>query len=265
MVFFSTIESMYYLLPLIGLLVGLFGTLLGGGGGFIFLPVLTLVIHQSAQVAVITTLVATLPICIVGSLGHLKNGNINIKAGLFFIVLGIAGAFLGAYITKALASEHLKVYFGIYSIIIALFLVYTTWKDASKSRMIEKDRLLNNQRLRRIKSGFLAFTGGIITGTFGTSGSAPIIVGLFNLNIAIKTAIGTSLLVVLSNTLFAIGAHAMISSLDLTVVIFLTIGSVVGAIWGAKLLLKTKIEKSAGKLKYLYALAMLLMGLLMIK
>ena len=66
MIELSEIEPVYYLLPLVGLLIGLLGTMLGGGGGFFFLPILTLLFGVPAQTAVITSLVATLPICIVG-------------------------------------------------------------------------------------------------------------------------------------------------------------------------------------------------------
>jgi len=126
---FSEIQNSYYILPLLGLIIGFFGAMLGGGGGFFFLPVLTLLIGVPAQTAVITSLVATLPICIVGSLSHYHNENIDFKVGLKFAFAGIIGAFVGAAITSMISADQLKISFGIYSIAIAL-----TWTSQNQTR-----------------------------------------------------------------------------------------------------------------------------------
>lgn len=105
---------------------------------------------------------------------------------------------------------------------------------------------------------------GLITGTFGTSGTAPILAGLFSMRIPFKMVIGTSLLAVLVNTIFAVGAHFIVGKIDLTLVIFLTAGSTLGAIIGPRLLAKIQIDKSESKAKYAYAIIMVAIGILMI-
>ena len=263
MIEFSEIEPIYYLLPLVGLLVGLFGTMLGGGGGFFFLPILTLLVGVPAQTAVITSLVATLPICIVGSLAHYHKGNIDFKVGAKFALAGIIGAFIGAGITSIISADQLKISFGIYSVAIALNIVV----DTQRKKRAEKNGI-GQQKLsgaaQNARSSLFGFLAGTITGTFGTSGTAPVLAGLFTLRLPLKLVIGTSLLVVLSNTIFAVGAHFLLGKIDLTLVYFLTAGSVVGALVGPKLLSKTKTEKSENKVRYLYAAAMIVLGILMI-
>jgi len=263
MIFHSDIETFYYLLPLVGFLVGLFGTLLGGGGGFFFLPVLILLVGVSAQTAVITALVATLPICIVGSLGHFHRGNIDLKTGGQFVFTGIIGAFLGAGITKVISAGQLKVSFGIYSMAIALNLVFSTWhkKRAEANGMVRKNL---SKPAKVARSSFFGLFAGTITGTFGTSGTAPVLAGMFALHMPIKMVIGTSLIVVLTNTVFAVGAHFLIGAIDLTLVYFLTSGSLVGAVIGPYFLSKIKMEKSENNLRYVYAIVMIAIGILMI-
>ena len=260
MIFFSTIEPVFYLLPFVGFTIGVFGTMLGGGGGFFFLPVLTLGLQIPAQTAVTTTLAATLPICVVGSWGHLKKGNVNVKIGISLALFGIIGAFTGAFITGLITPRQLRTGFGIYTILIALNIIISAWQEAKKTY----PKTEKQQAFRMIKSGFLAFSAGIITGTFGTSGTAPILAGLFNMRIPVKVVIGTSLLIVLANTLFAISAHFLVSNIDMTLVGLLTIGSVTGAVIGTKLLAKSNIEKSGNSVKYIYASVMVVIGLLMI-
>lgn len=261
MIFHSTIEPIYYILPLVGLIIGLFGTMLGGGGGFFFLPVLTLIIGVPAQTAVITSLVATLPICIVGTLGHYHKGNIDFRIGLLFIISGIIGAFIGAGITSNISTNQLKISFGIYSIVIALNIVFSTWRKRRAESNGIKQTLPGIVKFG--KASFFGLFAGTITGTFGTSGTAPVLAGLFTMRIPLKLVIGTSLMVVLSNTIFAVGAHFLVGKIDLTLVYFLTAGSVVGALLGPKFLSNMKTDNSENKVRYIYAIVMVALGILM--
>ncbi|HCE57751.1 MAG TPA: sulfite exporter TauE/SafE family protein [Prolixibacteraceae bacterium] len=260
---FSEIQNIYYILPLAGLIIGLSGTFLGGGGGFFFLPVLTLLIGVPTQTAVITSLVATLPICVVGSLGHFHKGNIDFKVGLKFGLAGIFGTLIGVSITSIITADQLKISFGIYSIIIALNLVVTTWSK-NRAENIKAERKTLTGFSRNIQSSFFGFFAGVIAGTFGTSGTAPVLTGLFALRLPLKLVIGTSLLVVLSNTIFAVGAHFLIGKIDFTLVCFLTVGSMIGAVIGPKFLSKIKTDKSENEVRYLYAAVMIVLGILMI-
>jgi len=260
---FSEIQNSYFILSLVGLIIGLLGTMLGGGGGFFFLPVLTLLIGVPAQTAVITSLVATLPICIVGSLSHYYKGNIDFKVGLKFAFAGIIGAFVGAAITSMISADQLKISFGIYSIAIALNIVVDTQrKKQAENKITERQKL--TVLGKNVRSSFFGFLAGTITGAFGTSGTAPVLAGLFTLRLPLKLVIGTSLLVVLCNTIFAVGAHFLVGKIDLTLVCFLTAGSAVGALIGPKFLSKIKTDKSENKVRYLYAAVMIVLGVLMI-
>jgi uncharacterized membrane protein YfcA len=263
MIFHSSIEPLYFLLPLVGLIIGLFGTMLGGGGGFFFLPILTLLLKVPAQTAVMTSLVATLPICIVGSLGHYRKNNINFRMVALFALAGIMGAFIGAGITSLISVSQLKISFGVYSVLIALNLVFNTrWKK--QADVYGADQQTDSGLIKTVKGSFFGLFAGIITGTFGTSGTAPVLAGLFSMRIPLKMVIGTSLLIVLVNTFFAVGAHFLIGKIDLTLVCFLTAGSTIGALTGPKLLENAKTDKAENKVRYGYAAVMIALGVLMI-
>ncbi len=75
--------------------------------------------------------------------------------------------------------------------------------------------------------------------------------------------IGTSLVVVLVNTTFAVGAHFLVGQIDLTLVWFLTIGSIIGAVLGTKLISRTNVDRSENNIRYVYALVMVAIGVLM--
>lgn len=262
MIFHSSFEPIYFLLPVIGFVIGMFGTMLGGGGGFFFLPVLTLIIGAPPHVAVATSLAATLPICIVGSFGHHRKGNIDLRTASIFMVAGIIGAFIGAGITGLMSAKLLKVSFGIYAVLIALNMVFSTWKK-KKTELKGEEEAEISPLLKVSKGSFFGLSAGLIAGTFGTSGTAPVMAGLFSMRLPIKLVIGTSLLVVLVNTLFAVGAHFLVGQIDLTLVGFLSAGSIIGAIAGTHFLAKANVEKKENNIRYVYALVMIAIGVLM--
>ena len=261
MIYFSSIEPVYYLLPLIGLVIGLFGTLLGGGGGFFFLPVLTLLIGVEPQTAVTTSLAASLPIGLAGSLGHYRRKNINFRIAGVFMLAGVCGALLGTLLTHRMSGSLLKTTFGVYSFLLALNIIVTTRCHPAGA---QEERSSGTPSDTRAKGSFYGFFAGMISGTFGTSGTAPVLAGLLSLRLPLKTVIGTSLLVVLSNTLVATGTHLLTGRTDLTLVAFLTAGSAAGALLGPRILAGADTDRSENRIRYLYAAVVAAIGILMI-
>ncbi|MCA1761182.1 MAG: sulfite exporter TauE/SafE family protein, partial [Bacteroidales bacterium] len=246
-----------------GLIVGLLATMIGSGGGFFFPLILILFFGISSHVAVATSLAATLPLCIVGSVGHYRRGNIHPRLVLIFGVAGILGAFAGAGLTRLLNPDQLKIAFGIYSLVLAAVIYLNNRKNKKQNKNTEKEVNRLNKGLY-VKGSAYGFAGGIISGTFGTSGSAPVLAGLVALNAPIRLVIGTSLTVVLINTVSALAGHVLLGEVDLTLVLFLTAGTLIGAAAGPRLLGKIKIERSEGHIRKWFALVILIFGLILI-
>ncbi len=264
MYYFSSVEPIYYLLPIIGLIVGLLGTMLGGGGGFVFLPILTLLIGTPTQTAVITSLVAALPICMVGAGGHFRKGNVDVRIGMLFSIFGILGAFVGAAIAGWITPTQLKMAFGIYALLMAVNIYFDTL-NKKRAELAKGDSGTPSPRPRFALGAIFGSLAGLITGTFGTSGTAPVLAGLFSMRLGLKIVIGTSLMIVLVNTFFAVGAHFLIGQIDLTLVIFLTSGSAIGAVIGPLLLSNSsRVNKSENSIRYGYAAVMAIIGVLML-
>jgi uncharacterized membrane protein YfcA len=264
MIFHSSFEYAYLWLPLFGFLVGLIGTLIGGGGGgFFFIPVLILVFGIPAHVAITTSLAATLPICIVGSIGFYRNGYIDVRLGLLMSAAGIIGALGGATFTSILTHKQLIVLYGIYSILLAMVMLRDIWKTKrEKANGIET---AEDSKVKKIVKGtFFGFLAGIITATSGATGATPVQAGLFVMRKPLKVVIGTSLMVVLVNTTSALGAHFLVGKIDLTLIYFLTAGTIIGSLLGPKLLKGAKLERIDGPIRFWYALAMILFGIGMI-
>lgn len=263
MIFHSAFEPAYLWLPLIGFLVGFVGTLIGGGGGFFFIPVLTLLFHVPAQIALTTSLSATLPICIVGCIGHYRNGNVNIRTGLLFVIAGLFGAFAGASITSLVTTKTLRISWGVYTILIAIqMLVNNFIKKKNEANGIIKPE---SSRFEKIAKGsFYGFLAGIITSTFGTTGATPTQAGMFAMRIPVKVIIGTTLMVVFVNTASSLGAHVLVGDIDLTLVAFLTVGAIIGSLLGPRVLAGVKLARAEGPIRQWYAFGLIAFGILMI-
>ncbi|WP_372946920.1 sulfite exporter TauE/SafE family protein [Mariniphaga sp.] len=263
MVFYSEFQQIYLWLPLVGMIVGLLATMIGSGGGFFFPLILMLFFRTPAHIAVATSLAATLPLCMVGSVGHYRQGNIHLRLVLVFGAAGVLGAVAGAWITQQMDTQQLKMAFGIYSLVLAAVIILNSRKNKKQNKNREKE----GKRLKKslfAQGSAYGFAGGIISGTFGTSGSAPVLAGLVALNAPIKLVVGTSLTVVLINTVSALAGHALIGEIDLTLVLLLTTGTLIGAAAGPRLLGKIKIERSEGHIRQWFALIIFGFGLILI-
>lgn len=263
MIYQSSFEYSYLWLPLIGFIIGLLASMLGGGGGFTFLLILVLLFRIPAQTAVATSLAATLPICIVGAFRHHHFGNVDLRIGLIFAVTGIIGAIMGAGLTSLLTTTQLKTCFGIYSILIALQMVSGNMrKKRAEDKGIE---IPEESGLRKTTKGSIfGFIAGVITGTFGTSGTAPVLAGLFSIHMPVKMVVGTSLMIAFVNTVSALGAHFVVGEIDLTLVWFLVSGSLIGAFSGPKLLAGIKVGNAENPIRQFYAFAMIIFGIILI-
>lgn len=263
MIFYSTFEYNYLWLPLIGFTIGFFASVFGSGGGFFFLPSLILFYGVPAQIAVATSLAATLPICIVGSIGHYRNSHIQVKLGLVFAVAGIFGAIAGAGLSSIVTSSQLKNGFGIYSALLAVQMIISEWRVKRALAGKLKVQVITGRR-KFGKGSYYGFLAGVVTGTFGTSGAAPVLAGLLSLRIPLKVVAGTSLMIITLTTLSALGAHFLVGKIDLTLVYFLASGAVIGAISGPKFLAGIKTNKAESSVRIWYASGLLVFGILLI-
>lgn len=263
MIYHSAFEYSYLWLPLIGFLVGLIGTLIGGGGGFFFIPALTILFSVPARVALPTSLAATLPICIFGSIGHYRKGNVRVPLGLLFGVAGILGALAGAALTRLVNHRTLKICWGAYAILIAVQILASSRKmKRDKANGIDEPE---TSAMGKISRGtFYGFLAGVITATFGTSGATPVQAGLLALRMPVKVVIGTTLMVVMVNTGSALGAHFLVGDIDLTLVYFLTAGTIIGSLLGPRLLSGIRLDRAEGPLRLWYAVGLIVFGILMI-
>lgn len=137
------------------IIFGIVGGLLGGmgmGGGTLLIPLLTIGLNLTQQSSQAINLLAFLPMSIVALVIHYKNKLVHTKLAIPIAISGVASSIAGAILANNTSSFTLKIWFGVFLIVIGILQIYSLcWqkksnKNDSKSKT-EKVKLKNNGKM----------------------------------------------------------------------------------------------------------------------
>jgi uncharacterized membrane protein YfcA len=97
---------------LLGGLGGLVAGLLGVGGGVIFVPALVIFVGLGQLEAEATSLLAIVPVALVGAWRQQRYGNVRVREGLLLGLLAAAGGLGGVAIANAVPERALEIAFA---------------------------------------------------------------------------------------------------------------------------------------------------------
>jgi uncharacterized membrane protein YfcA len=116
---------------LVGLAGGVIAGLLGVGGGVLFVPALVLLVGLDQHHAEATSLLAIVPVAIVGTIRQDRYGNVRRGDALMLGVLSVAGAAGGVALANALSGRVLRDGFAALMLVVAAQLVRRTHRKRS--------------------------------------------------------------------------------------------------------------------------------------
>jgi uncharacterized membrane protein YfcA len=102
-----------------GAVAGLFGV----GGGILFVPALALVAGLTQLEAQATSLLAIIPVSIVGAWRQERYGNLELRDGLMIGVLATAGGFAGVALSNVLPNRALEITFATLALVTAVQMI----------------------------------------------------------------------------------------------------------------------------------------------
>jgi uncharacterized protein len=114
----------------IGLAGGILAGLLGVGGGVLFVPGLVILLGLDQHQAEATSLLAIIPVAIVGAYTQDRYGNVRRGDALLLGALSVAGAAAGVALANALSGELLRDSFAAFTVIVAVQLVRKTLRES---------------------------------------------------------------------------------------------------------------------------------------
>lgn len=112
-----------WMLPFVGLGIGVAASFTGLGGGFVVVPLLLLAGYAAPR-AVGTSFMVILVVAISSIFAHQKLGNVDWKAGLLLGVGGIIGAQIGARLVEGVSQDVFKKIFAGVLVGLAVFLFF---------------------------------------------------------------------------------------------------------------------------------------------
>ena len=106
-------------LVIVGVTAGALSGLLGVGGGVLFVPGLVIVVGLTQHESEATSLLAIVPVALVGAIRQDSYGNLRRRDALLIGVLSIFGAAAGVVLANALSGAVLRVAFAALMLVIA--------------------------------------------------------------------------------------------------------------------------------------------------
>ncbi|NEP59633.1 MAG: sulfite exporter TauE/SafE family protein [Symploca sp. SIO2G7] len=216
-----------------GILAGIFAGFLGIGGGTVLVPLLLALGYNYPQ-AIATS---SLSIVITAASGTLQNWHQKTLSWERVLMIGlptIITAQIGVYLTKLFPDYWLKAAFGIL-LLINIYLVQLR-KFIKNQQQQENQEIVSNKNARRwvskstiasLATGSLA---GVLAGLFGIGGGVIMVpLQILLLKETIKTAIQTSLAVVVITSISACLGHAVDGNVLWLEGLLLGLGGCVGA------------------------------------
>lgn len=108
---------------------------MGMGGGTFLIPVLTIIFEFAQKTAQGINLLAFLPMAVVSLIIHFKNKLVNLKIGIPIVITGAITSFLSAMLANSISNKSLKLYFGIFLIMIGVYQIIVFIYQKVKSKL----------------------------------------------------------------------------------------------------------------------------------
>jgi uncharacterized protein len=104
----------------LGFAGGVASGMLGIGGGALFVPGLVIFLDVAQVRAEATSLLAIVPVAVVGALRQRRYGNLRPRAGLVLGVLALPGVLLGTAIANVVSERALAIAFACVQVVFAI-------------------------------------------------------------------------------------------------------------------------------------------------
>lgn len=217
----------------LGLVIGMLLGLLGGGGSILAVPALVYGTGVPLSAAIPTSLLVVGVSSATAVLPRLRSNEVRWRIAGVFGTAGAAAAFAGAAVNRLLDPR-------------LVLLGFAALMVAAGVRMLREQPTAGgdcalpgggvNWRACLPKAIAAGVVVGFLTGLFGVGGGFLIVPALvLLLGLPMTAAVGTSLLVIVINSVAGFAAHAGDASLDYGITVSFTLAAVLGSLGAARL------------------------------
>jgi uncharacterized protein len=229
----------YVLMVPLGLLIGVIGTLIGAGGGFILAPALLLMFPgESPDVITSISLAVVFANAFSGSIAYARMKRIDYRSGIFFAAASLPGAVLGAIAVEIVPRNVFAAVLGVLLCGIAVCLLAGRTTSRRPAGVEHSDPRVIAPRYNRPFAGGVSFVVGGVSSMLGIGGGiihVPFLARVLGFPTHVATA--TSHFVLAIMALGGTLVHVVTGGFHHGVVrtVLLSCGVMVGAQIGARL------------------------------
>lgn len=178
----------------LGIAIGVVLGVVGAGGAILAVPGLIAVMGLSATAATTSSLVIVGASAFAGVLPRLKKSQVDLKLGVLFSLLGVAGTFVGTRLVAEVSEQFTINVFAALMLVAAFFM----WRGQINDGVAQR-------RAAWWLVVLVASAVGLVTGFLGIGGGFLIVPALvLILRVPAKVAVGTSLVAISVNATVAL-------------------------------------------------------------
>ena len=248
----------------LGVVMGLVIGGLGGGGGVLTVPALVYILGQDAQSATTSSVIIVGITAAVGAVTRIRGG-VDWRNGIALGVIGIPAAYLGTLLNRGVSQTVLLLAFAALTVIAAIAMLVNDRNSAGSVRSevsgggTERGEVPNVRDARSRETRVTAVTTearvhgrsraafvakvlvcgtivGFLTGFLGVGGGFLVVPALvIALRMPMSLAVGTSLLVIVLNSISSVASRFGHLDLDWRVIAPFTIAAVLGTLAGKRI------------------------------
>lgn len=225
----------------LGFLIGVSLGALGGGGSILAVPVLVYAAGQTPKQATASSLILVSLTALVGIVPHWRAGRVRVVPGLLFSLAGVGASLVASHWNSLVDDDVLLLAFAMLMLVVAGLMMRSLHRrrrpalqpDAVGDARTEPVRLDVSTVAKVIGAGSVV---GFLTGFFGVGGGFVIVPALvLALGFSMPDAVGTSLLVIVVNSMVALSTRLDGGNVDWSVIVPFAVSSLAGVLVGGRL------------------------------
>lgn len=242
---------------LVAIIAGVFGSILGLGGGIIITPALTLLFGIDIKYAIGASIVSVIATSSGAAVAYVRDKITNIRIGMFLEIATTIGAITGAFISGLIDSKYLYVIFGVLLLYSAIAMLKKKGQelpqDVEAHPLAEKlklngeyyDKVLDKKityNVAGVYGGFgMMYGAGVISGLLGIgSGIFKVMAMDLFMKLPLKVSSATSNFMIGVTAAASAGVYLLRGDIDPKIAAPVALGVLIGAAIGTKIMQNLK-------------------------
>ena len=244
-------------LLLLGFGTGVYGVLVGAGGGFILGPMLLTFFGMDRETVAGTALALVTVNSISGAIPYLRMGLVDKRSGLLFAAGAIPGTIYGVFALSAVSGGVFRILFGVLLLVLAAILAIrpNAQSEALRKAKAATGMLVRDRRFKsregiefeyQVNEGWATAFNlplGFISSFFGTGGGflrTPILA--YGFGFPVQVAVATSIFTLAFYATVGAGTHAILGHVEwYPTFLWAGLGLIAGGQIGARLVVRLRV------------------------